>query len=144
MRSVVFATVLFVALLAPAQRAIADGGEEDFTARDFVEQAIGLLRGQPELTELIDDRMVDAVEDDEVDGVDLEQVALAQDAFAAGRLDETRELLERSIGEEDSPILHEPDVGGGLAAPEGTTGPILIVMGALLALAGGLVARKAQ
>ena len=144
MRPAFLAAVLFLAVLAPGTRAIADGGEEDFTARDFVEQAIGLLRGQPELTELIDDRIVDAVGDDEAEGVDLELVGQAQEAFAAGRLDETRELLERSIGEEDSPILHEPDVGGGLAAPKGTTDPILIALGALLALAGGLVTRKVR
>jgi len=142
LRTALAALLLAVVVLAPAGAALADGGEEDFTAKDFVEQAIGLLRGQPDLTELIEDRIADALEDDEVEGVDLELVGQAQGAFEAGRLAETRELLERSIGAEDSPILHEPDVGGGLEAPKGTAGPVLIAVAVVLALGGTVVVRR--
>lgn len=131
-----------VLVLVPTSLAMADGGEEDFTARDFIEQAIGLLRGQPDMTDLIEDRITDALEDDEVEGVDLELVERSQQAFDAGDLDATRELLERSIGEEDSPILHEPEVGGGLQAPEGTAGPVLIGFAVVLVGAGAVVVRR--
>lgn len=131
-----------VLVLVPTSLAMADGGEEDFTARDFIEQAIGLLRGQPDMTDLIEDRITDALEDDELEGVDLELVERSQQAFDAGDLDATRELLERSIGEEDSPILHEPEVGGGLQAPEGTAGPVLIGFAVVLVGAGAVVVRR--
>lgn len=131
-----------VLVLVPTSLAMADGGEEDFTARDFIEQAIGLLRGQPDMTDLIEDRITDALEDDELEGVDLELVEQSQQAFDAGDLDATRELLERSIGEEDSPILHEPEVGGGLQAPEGTAGPVLIGFAVVLVGAGAVVVRR--
>lgn len=136
------ALALAVLVLVPTSLAMADGGEEDFTARDFIEQAIGLLRGQPDMTDLIEDRITDALEDDEPEGVDLELVERSQQAFDAGDLDATRELLERSIGEEDSPILHEPEVGGGLQAPEGTAGPVLIGFAVVLVGAGAVVVRR--
>jgi len=138
----VFATAAL--MLTPAGTAVADGGGEDFTATDFVEQAIGLLRGQPDMTDLIEDRITDALEDDETDGVDLELVSQAQESFEAGDLDATRELLERSIGGEDSPILHEPEVGGGLEAPEGTTGVVLIGVAVVLAGAGAVIVRRVR
>ena len=131
-------------MLTTAGTALADGEGEDFTARDLVEQAIGLLRGQPDMTDLIEDRIADALEDDEPEGVDLELVERSQQAFDAGDLDATRELLERSIGEEDSPILHEPEVGGGLEAPEGTAGPVLIGLAVVLVGAGAVVVRRVR
>lgn len=131
-------------VLAPARAALADGGEEDFTARDFVEQAIGLLQGQPEMEDLIGDRIRDALEDDEVEGVDLALVAQAQEAFAEGKASETIELLARSIGEEVGSALHQPEVGGGLEAPEGVAGPVLIAAAAVLIPSGALVAAKVR
>ena len=134
----------FVALvvLVPARAALADGGEEDFTAADFVEQAIGLLQGQPDMDDLIADRIGDALEDDEVEGVDLALVAQAEEAFDEGRAGDTLELLARSIGEEVGPALHEPEVGGGLEAPEGTAGPVLIAVAAVMILSGAFIAAK--
>ncbi len=142
LRLMLAALAAAVLVLFPTSAARADGGEEDFTARDFVEQAIGLLRGQPDMTDLIEDRITDALEDDETEGVDLELVEQARQAFDAGDLDATRELLERSIGEEDSPILHEPEVGGGWQAPDGTAGPVLIGVAVLLAGAGAMIVRR--
>lgn len=139
----VLATLAVAALvLAPASAVLADGGGEDFTAGDFVEQTIGLLRGQPDMTDLMGDRIADALEDDETQGVDLNLVGQAQQAFEAGDLAETRELLERSIGEEDSPITHEPEVGGGLQAPTGTAGPTLIGLALVLIGTGTVIARR--
>jgi hypothetical protein len=129
-------------VLAPAPAALADGGGEDFTAKQFIEQAIGLLRGQPDMMDLIEDRITDALEDDEPEGVDLALVEQARQAFDVGDLDETRELLERSIGEQDSPILHEPEVGGGVKAPEGTAGPVLIGLALVLMGTGTVVVRR--
>jgi hypothetical protein len=94
------AAFITLIVLAPARAALVDGGEEDFTAVDFVEQAIGLLQGQPEMADLIEHRIADALEDDEVEGVDLVLVAEAQEAFEEGGASETLELLARSIDEE--------------------------------------------
>jgi hypothetical protein len=143
-KTVLGATFVAVMVLTPARAALADGGEEDFAARDLVEQAIGLLQGQPEMEDLIGDRIADALEDDEVEGVDLALVAEAQEAFEEGRASETIELLARSIGEEVGPALHQPEVGGGLTAPEGTAGPVLITVAAVLILSGALVAAKVR
>lgn len=143
-KAVLAGAFVAVMVLAPARAALADGGEEDFTARDFVEQAIGLLQGQPEMEDLIGDRIRDALEDDEVEGVDLALVAQAQEAFEEGRANETIELLARSIGEEVGPALHQPEVGGGLEAPEGTAGPVLIAVAVVLILSGALVAAKVR
>jgi len=139
-RTVIAVAFAAIIVLAPAWAALADGGEEDFTAKDFVEQAIGLLQGQPDLLDLIEGRIGDALEDDEVEGVDLALVAQAQEAFEEGRAEETIELLARSIGEEVGPALHQPEVGGGLEAPEGTAGPVLIAVGVALILSGAIVA----
>ena len=141
---VLAAAFVAVIVLAPARAALADGGEEDFTATDFVEQAIGLLQGQPDMVDLIEDRLRDALEDDEVEGVDLALVAQAQEAFAEGNGGETLELLARSIGEEVGPPLHQPEVGGGIEAPEGTAGPVLIAVAAVLIASGALVATKVR
>lgn len=143
-KAVLAGAFVAVMVLAPARAALADGGEEDFTARDFVEQAIGLLQGQPEMEDLIGDRIRDALEDHEVEGVDLALVAQAQEAFEEGRANETIELLARSIGEEVGPALHQPEVGGGLEAPEGTAGPVLIAVAVVLILSGALVAAKVR
>lgn len=134
------AIVLMV--LVPSAAALADGGDEDFTAADFVEQAIGLLQGQPEMRDLIADRISDALEDDEVEGVDLKLVAEAQMAFQQNETRQTLELLARSIGVKVGPGLHQPETGGGLDAPSGLADPILIVVAAGLILSGAIVVAK--
>lgn len=143
-RTMLAAALGAVVLLVPPA-ALADGGEgEDFTARDFVEQAIGLLQGQPDMDELIEDRIADALEDDEVEGVDLALVAEAQEAFDDGAASQALELLAGSIGEEVGPALHQPEVGGGLEAPEGTAGPVLMGLAVVLVVAGAIVAMKVR
>lgn len=143
-RALLSLAVAALIVVVPATAAFADGGEEDFTARDYVEQAIGLLQGQPDMTDLIEDRIGDAIEDDEVEGVDLSLVEQAQQAFEAGRSGETLDLLARSIGEEVGPGLHKPEVGGGLQAPQGTSGAVLIALAAVLMASGGLIARRVR
>lgn len=138
----VAAGMIALLLLVPAGTARADGGEEDVTAFEFVEQAIGLLRGQPEQADLIEDRIEDALEDDETEGVDLALVEEAAVAFDDGRLQDALELLQRSIGEEPVPASpNDRETGGGLEAPEGAAGPVLLGLAVLLALSGLLVVR---
>lgn len=141
MRVIVAATIWAVVLLAP-RAALADGGAEDFSAKDYVEQAIGLLQGQPEMGDLIGDRIGDALEDDEAEGVDLALVTEAQAAFDQGDTGQTLELLARSIGEQVGPALHQPEVGGGLKAPRGVGGPVLVVLAAALIGLGALLALR--
>ena len=143
-KTVLMAASVAIVVLAPAGAALADGGGEDFTAADFVEQAIGLLQGQPDMVDLIEDRIGDALVDDEVEGVDLALVAQAQKAFGEGSMAQTLELLARSIDEKVGPALHQPEVGGGLEAPEGVAGPVLIAVAAVLILSGALLVAKVR
>lgn len=131
-------------MVVPAVTARADGGE-DVTAGEFVEQAIGLLRGQPDQVDLIEDRIADALEDDETEGVDLALVEEAGVAFDERRLQDALELLQRSIGEEPVPASpKDRETGGGLEGPEGTAGPVLLAVAVLLAASGLLIVRRVR
>ena len=88
------------------------------------------------------ERIADALAGDEIEGVDHDLVAQAQKAFAEGRASQTLELLARSIGEEVGPSLHRPEVGGGLEAPGGSAGSVLIVLAGVFILLGALVVAK--
>lgn len=140
------AVLVLVALLVllPASVALAHGAEEeDLTAKQLVEQAIAVLQEQPGMSEMIDDKINDALTDDETDGVDLDLVDQAATAFNEGRTDETTMLLARSIGEDPERVLNAV-AGGGLRAPDGAAGVALLVVALALIAAGVLVARTVR
>lgn len=145
-RSVVLAVVIGLLVVIPAGPAMAHGDEEgDVTAKELVEQAIAILQSQPDEMGPIDERLAGALEDDEVEGVDLDLVRQAQASFDAGDVAKTLGLLARAIGvppESVVPPAHDRQVGGGFQAPKGTAGPALIGIAAALALIGGIVVRK--
>ncbi len=134
--------------------------EEKFPARRLIEQAIALLRTQPDQLEVIEDKIHDATESKDKKGVDLDLLGEADEAFEAGRLHVAQDLLEESIGAaphrvveepnevpgspapsptpEASPVLHERELGGADQRPEGGYLFVIVVL-AGLSLMGGLV-----
>ena len=168
------ATVLFgcaaivVALAIPGPAAHAHEGEEETSAKELVLQAIALLRGQPEQTEAIEDKMHDALEAEDGSGVDLALVEQADELFEAGRLHEAQDILEEAVGAaphrvienpgkgvrspapepeptaEAAPVLHEKEVAGGLEGPEGTAGPVLLGLAGVFLLLGLFIVRRVR
>lgn len=133
---------VFVVALATSPVALADGTEEDFTARDLVEQAIGILQGQPQQTELIMDKLRGALEDDEPEGVDAALVARAMDAVEAGRNDEAIAILAGSIGVAADSALHQPESAEGFKWPNTRSDRILFGFAAIMIAVGGVIARR--
>src|SRR6266536_5103333 len=84
-----------VALAAPA---LAHEGEEEVPARTQVAVADAILRTQPEQVELAADRINDALEAEDHEGVDLDRVKQAKEAFEAGDTAKTELLLEQALG----------------------------------------------
>ncbi len=161
------ATTLAVsALTAVLLPGAATAHEEEFPAKQLVEQAIALIRTQPEQREVIEDKLHDATESEDTKGVDLDLVREAHEAFEAGRLHEAQDLLEESIGAaphevvvepneapgspapspvpQASPVLHERELGGAEQRPEGGAFPVLLGLSGLLALAGLVVAWRVR
>lgn len=91
--------------------------EEKFPAKRLIEQAIALLRTQPEQREVIEDKIHDATESKDKKGVDLDLVGEAGEAFEAGRLHEAQDLLEESIGAAPYRVVEEPNEAPGSLAP---------------------------
>ncbi len=155
-----------LAVLLPSSAAVAHEGEEELPAKTLVEQAIALLRGQPEQADAIEDKIHDALEAEDSEGVDLELVERADEAFEAGRLHEAQDLLEESIGAAPHRVVATPNAGPGLPAPTGAPSPepapvlheealeggvqeadgapVLIGLAAALGLLGFVIVRRAR
>jgi len=95
---------MFVAAIAVATALTLAGpagadepGESDESAQ-LVRQAIALIVNTPGDMEGIEDKIVDAQEAPNQEGVDLDLVAEAEEAFEREEMHEVRALLERSIG----------------------------------------------
>lgn len=157
------AVVGLTALLLPGA---ASAHEEKFPAKRLIEQAIALLRTQPEQREVIEDKIHDATESKDKKGVDLDLVGEADEAFEAGRLHEAQDLLEESIGAaphrvveepnevpgspapspapEASPVLHERELAGAEQRPEGGALAVLLVLAGILGIGGLVVAWRVR
>src|SRR6266496_3045352 len=150
--SVVLAWLGVLALAVPA---LAHEGEEDVPARTQVQVADAILRTQPEQMDLAADRVNDALEAEDHEGVDLDRVKQAKDAFEAGDTAKTELLLEQALGAcPGQPVVNPTGVRAklpqtpcptpahelalGRVPVHGTTKPVLLTIGAVLAL-GGLV-----
>jgi hypothetical protein len=155
-------------VVGSAGSALAHGDEEEVPAKTLVEQAIALLRGQPEEVRAIEDRIRDALEAEDTEGVDVALVERAAAAFDEGDLHLAQDLLEEAIGAaphgvvatpnpepgmpapspepgaEASPVLHERAIEGGLRAPAGVAGPILLGLAGVAVLLGLLFVRRAR
>jgi hypothetical protein len=85
-------------LLALAGPAAADEPGESDESTQLVREAIALIVNTPGDMEGIEDKIVDALEAPNQEGVDLDLVAEAEEAFEREDMHEVRALLERSIG----------------------------------------------
>ena len=88
----------FLAAAAVTAPALADEGEEAVPARTQVQTAVAILRTQPEQLELAADRINDATEADDKDGVDIDRVEQAKKTLEAGDMAKTELLLEQALG----------------------------------------------
>lgn len=149
---------LVLALLAVAVFAApawAHEGEESVPARTQVAVADAILRTQPEQMDLAADRINDALEAEDHQGVDLGRVEQAKATLEAGDLAKTELLLEQALGAcPGQPVVNPAGVRAklpqtpcptpahelalGRVPVHGTTRPVLLTVGAVLAL-GGLV-----
>jgi hypothetical protein len=145
--------VAWLAVAALAAPASAHEGEEKVPARTQVAVADAILRTQPEQIELAADRINDALEAEDHEGVDLGRVKQAKAALEAGDMPRTELLLEQALGAcPGEPVVNPTGVRAKLPqAPcptpahelalgrvpvHGTTKPVLITIGAVLALGG--------
>jgi hypothetical protein len=153
------ATFLLVAVAGPAW---AHEGEEEVPAKTTVEEAILIIATQPEQMDAIDDKIGDAQEADDTDGVDLALVKKAGTSFEDGDLDTTLLLLEQSIGVQPGQMMTNPTSEEASPAPappsqEASDSPLLsegahraaggqaaglLVLAFVSIAAGGLVVRR--
>jgi hypothetical protein len=139
-----------VGLAAPA---LAHEGEEEVPARTQVATADAILRTQPEQVELAADRINDALEAEDHEGVDLGRVEQAKAALAADDMLKTELLLEQALGACPGEPVTKPagvraklpqspcptpahELALGRVPVHGSTKPVLLGIGALLALGG--------
>lgn len=165
MKRIATTLALVLALvLAPSVAGAHEG--EDEPAKTLVQEAIALLRGQPDERDAIMDKMHDALEADDTDGVDLALVEQADAAFEDGQMHRSWDLLEEAIGaaphriatgpggvsdsegseEEDvnapAPVIHERELSGGPRWPSSESNWILLVAAGIFLFAGGVVVGK--
>jgi hypothetical protein len=140
------------AVTAPA---LAHEGEEEVPARTQVQTAVAILRTQPEQLDLAADRINDATEAQDKDGVDIDRVEQAKQTLGAGDMAKTELLLEQALrGCPGEPIANPTKIRAtlpqkpcptpahelalGRVPLAGAAKPALITIGAVLVL-GGLV-----
>ena len=95
---VVITLAAVLAVFALAGPAAADEPGESDESAQLVREAIALIVNTPGDMEGIEDKIVDAQEAPNQEGVDLGLVAEAEEAFEREDMHEVRALLERSIG----------------------------------------------
>ena len=153
LRALAALAVAWMAVAALAAPALAHEGEEEVPARTQVQVADAILRTQPEQIELAADRINDALEAKDQEGVDLERVKQAKDTLEAGDMQGTELLLEQALGAcPGEPVVSPTGVRAklpqtpcptpahelalGRVPLHGTTKPVLLTIGAVLALGG--------
>ena len=89
---------LVVMVLFAVSPAAADEPGESTVASELVRQAIALIVSTPGNMEAIEDKVGDALEVENQEGVDISLIRRAVEALDNDNVHETRALLERSIG----------------------------------------------
>jgi hypothetical protein len=153
-------TVAWLAVAALATPAAAHEGEESVPALTQVQVAVTILRTQPELVDLAADRINDATEAEDKDGVDIDRVEQAKSALEAGDMAKTELLLEQALGAcPGQPVTNPAGVRAKLpktACPappahelalgrvplHGAAKPTLLALGAVLTLGGLVLTRR--
>ncbi len=147
--------VAWLTVAALATPAGAHEGEESVPALTQVQVAVAILRTQPEQVDLAADRINDATEAEDKDGVDIDRVEQAKSALEAGDMAKTELLLEQALGAcPGQPVTNPAGVRAklpqtpcptpahelalGRVPLHGAAKPTLLALGAVLTL-GGLV-----
>lgn len=98
MRALVVGVVVAGVMAVGVLPAFAHEDEESAKAGDLVRQAIAFIVNTPKDRMAIDDKVNDALDSTQTEGVDLDLVRQAKTALDDGDLHRTRTLLEESIG----------------------------------------------
>lgn len=98
MRAGLVVSVLTAVVLAGAWPAAADEPGESTVSSELVRQAIALIVNTPDNDEAAREKVGDALEVEDQEGVDISLVRRADEALVAGDMHEARALLEQSIG----------------------------------------------
>jgi hypothetical protein len=93
--AVLAAAACVILLAGPAW---AHAGEEEVPAMDSFATAMALLQVQPDMTDMIGDKIGDGLESNEPQGVDLDLARQAQEAFEGGNGAEALDLLAQATG----------------------------------------------
>jgi len=159
-RALLVAAAVSGLILAPTAPALAHEGEGEVPALELAQQAIAIIRSQPELMDEIEDRIADAIESEDPEGVDITKVEEAQEAFEGGDMVQTELLLEQAIGacpgqpvEDPQGIRTLPPITSPCPAPAhltalggspvgGTAEPVLLGIAALVILGGLFLVRR--
>lgn len=154
------ATMLALSVLAAAASSVvaagpvwAHGGEEEVPAKMSFATAMALLVVQPDMTDMIGDKIGDGLESADTEGVDLAAARHAQAAFEAGNDAQALDLLAQATGltpaealslqtedvtrPSEAPIADQLSTPGSVGRPSpGTTGAL--ALGAVVAIGFGL------
>ena len=151
MLALVAAVAFLVVMVSPAW---AHGNETNIPAKDSLATAMSLLQVQPDMTEMITDKIKDGLDSSDTSGVDLVLVAQAQKSFEAGKSADTLALLEQATGltpaealamqTEDTtrpssvPLTDQLATEGSVGRPS-PAATVILGIGAVLAIALGVV-----
>lgn len=100
--------------MTAAAPAMAHGGEDSDQASVLVLQAIGILTNKPGAMDDITDKVNDALNAPDKQGVDTAQVQAAKDALDKGDMDQVKALLTKALGA-------NPPMTGAVGEETGTT-----------------------
>jgi hypothetical protein len=151
----------FLAAAAVTAPALAHEGEEDVPARVQVQTAVAILRTQPEQIDLAADRINDATEAKDKEGVDIDRVERAKQPLEAGDKVKTELLLEQALGGCPGEPVENPtkvraelpqtpcptpahELALGRVPIGGAAKPVLVAVGAVLVVAGLVLTRSTQ
>lgn len=121
--SVVVLAGLAMSLIIFASPARAADGQSP-SAATLVQEAIAIIRGQPELRSEIADMIRGAIAATDTTGVDIGLVSQAQTAFEAGDLSKTELLLEEAVGAAPGQPVVSPNTGPRLPVRSASPPPI--------------------
>lgn len=150
MLALIAAAAWLMLMVGPAW---AHAGEANVPAKESLATAMSLLQVQPDMTEMIADKIKDGLDSSDTSGVDLNLVAQAQQAFEAGNNADALALLaqatsltpaealamqtEGTTRPSSVPIADQLATPGAVGRPSATATVILII-GAILAIALGI------
>jgi hypothetical protein len=121
----------FLAVTAVTVPAFGHEGEEDVPARTQVQTAVAILRTQPEQMDLAADRINDATEAEDKEGVDIDRVEQAKQALEAGDKEKrsccwSRRWAAAPASRSPTPPRYGPSSPSGPAQPPPMSWPLAV------------------